>query len=46
MTQPCGTILLAEDDENDVLFMQMALARSRMPYSLVVVRNGEQAVQY
>ncbi|MHC1764650.1 MAG: response regulator [Verrucomicrobiia bacterium] len=46
MTEPCGAILLAEDDENDVLFMQMALARSGIPYRLMVVRNGEQAVQY
>ena len=46
MTELCGAILLAEDDENDVFFMQRALARSKIPYRLVVVRNGEQAVQY
>jgi CheY-like chemotaxis protein len=46
MTEPRGAILMAEDDENDVLFMQIALARSGLPYGLVVVRNGEQAVQY
>lgn len=43
---PCGPILLAEDDENDVLFMQMAITRSGIPNPLVVVRNGEQAIQY
>lgn len=42
----CGAILLAEDDENDVLFMELAVARSRIPNPLMVVRNGEQAIQY
>lgn len=43
---PSGAILQAEDDENDVFFMQMAMARSGIPNPLVVVRNGEQAIQY
>lgn len=37
---------LAEDDENDVLFMQMAMTRSGIPNPLAVVRNGEQVIQY
>lgn len=41
-----GTILLAEDDENDVFFMQMAMARSGIPNPLLVVNTGEQVIHF
>jgi CheY-like chemotaxis protein len=39
-------ILLAEDDENDVTLMQHAFKRAAIPNPLLVVHNGEQAVDY
>ena len=41
-----GLILLVEDDSNQVLFLQRALAKARITNALHVVRNGEQAVLY
>jgi CheY-like chemotaxis protein len=43
MTQ---TILLVEDDENDILFMQMALKHSKVSNPLQVAINGRQAIEY
>lgn len=39
-------ILLIEDDENDVFFMQRAFAKVCPPVSLHVVRDGREALQY
>ena len=42
-----ATILLAEDDSNDVILFQRALGRaSSNAYSLKVVRDGEEAISY
>ncbi len=41
-----GTILLAEDNENDVLLTQLALKRARLANPLQVVRDGEEAIAY
>ncbi|RMF85886.1 MAG: response regulator [Nitrospinota bacterium] len=40
------TILLVEDDPNDVLLIQRAFQRARILNPLQVVRNGDEAVAY
>lgn len=45
MTQPC-TILYAEDEENDVLFLELALKRTGLPHLLKSVPDGQQAIEY
>ena len=40
------TVLLVEDNDNDVLFMKMACQRTGIPHSLQVVRDGDAAVNY
>ncbi len=42
-----GTILLTEDDPNDVILFQRAMGRASLSaYSLQVVRDGEEAISY
>jgi CheY-like chemotaxis protein len=41
-----GTILLAEDNANDVLLTRLALQKARLVNPLVVVRDGEDAINY
>ncbi len=45
MTEP-ATILLAEDDENDVFLVRRALAKAGLTSELVVARDGQEAVDY
>ncbi|MDB6023128.1 MAG: putative response regulator, CheY [Pedosphaera sp.] len=40
------TVLLVEDNEDDMFFMKMACQRTGIPHSFHVVTDGEQAVQY
>jgi CheY-like chemotaxis protein len=40
------TILLVEDDENDVLLIQRAFRKARLSNPVQVVRDGEQAINY
>jgi CheY-like chemotaxis protein len=40
------TILLAEDDPDDVLLTQLALRKARLANPLQVVRDGEEAIAY
>jgi CheY-like chemotaxis protein len=40
------TILLAEDNEDDILLMQRAFQKIEGPPNLQVTRNGEEAIQY
>jgi CheY-like chemotaxis protein len=40
------TVLLVEDDENDVLFMQMAMEHAGIANRLHVVEDGAQAIDY
>ena len=40
------TILLAEDDANDVFFLKRALTRAGVQFSLRVVTNGQEALDY
>jgi CheY-like chemotaxis protein len=39
-------ILLAEDDENDVMLMRRAFTKSRIANPLQTVSNGEEAIAY
>ncbi len=40
------TILLAEDDQNDVMLIKRAFSKSRIVNPIVCVENGEDAVAY
>ena len=46
MTFNDTTILLAEDDPNDVFFMQRALTKAGLNTPLHIVRNGQEALEY
>ena len=39
-------ILLAEDDENDIFLMGRAFDRAGIPNRLIVVHNGQEAIDY
>src|SRR5436190_5741750 len=39
-------VLLVEDDDNDILFMQIAFKRAGMEHPLVAVHDGEMAIEY
>jgi len=41
-----GTILLAEDNPNDITLTQLALKKARLANPFQVVRNGEEAIAY
>lgn len=41
-----GAILLAEDDENDVLFMRRAMTKAEVKHPLHVVADGQEAIEY
>ena len=41
-----ATILYAEDEENDIFFLQHALEKTRSPHTLKAVRDGAQAIEY
>ena len=43
---PPATLLLVEDEENDVLFMQMALERAGISRGLHVAEDGQEAIDY
>ncbi len=45
MAQP-ATILLAEDDDNDVFLMRAALKKAAVPAQLIVARDGQEALDY
>src|SRR5437879_4965922 len=41
-----STILLAEDNEDDILLMQRAFAKARLANPLRVVHDGDEAIRY
>jgi CheY-like chemotaxis protein len=41
-----ATILLVEDDPNDIFLMERAFTRARLANPLKVVRDGEEAISY
>src|SRR5437868_7092656 len=46
MTTDRATVLLAEDDPDDVLLTQLAFEKARLANPLQVVRDGEEAIAY
>jgi|SRR6185369_11387171 len=46
MTQPSRTILLIEDNDDDVFAMRRALVRAKIDYPLEVVTDGKRAIEY
>ena len=40
------TILLVEDDKNDVFFMQRAFGKASVPVRMQIARDGRQALRY
>jgi CheY-like chemotaxis protein len=40
------TVLLVEDNDDDVFFMKMACQRTGIPHNLQVVGNGDAAIEY
>ena len=41
-----GSFLVAEDDENDVFFLQRAFQQAKIENPLHVVRDGQEAIEY
>jgi CheY-like chemotaxis protein len=41
-----NTILLVEDDENDVLLFRIGMERAGVQHRLMIVQNGEEALAY
>jgi len=41
-----GLVLAAEDEESDALLLQLAFDRAGLPNSLVIVRDGQEAIEY
>ncbi len=41
-----ATVLLAEDDPDDILLTQIAFEKARLANPLQVVRDGEEAIEY
>src|SRR5437867_685752 len=41
-----ATVLLAEDDPDDVLLTQIAFERARLANPLAIIRDGEEAIAY
>ena len=40
------SFLVAEDDENDVFFLQRAFKQAKVENPLNVVRDGQEAIEY
>jgi CheY-like chemotaxis protein len=40
------TILLAEDREDDIILLQRAFKQGGVPYPILVVRDGDEAIRY
>lgn len=43
---PTQTILLVEDEENDVVFMEMALEKAGLMHAFQVAEDGQEAIDY
>ena len=46
MTKSPASVLLVEDDPNDILLMEHAARKAAVDFSLRIVRDGEEAVGY
>jgi CheY-like chemotaxis protein len=46
MSSARDTILLAEDDENDIALLKRAFKQANIKHPLQIVRDGEEAIEY
>lgn len=46
MTRGGPTVLIVEDDPNDVLLLQRAFSKVSVPHDLRIARDGEEALDY
>ncbi len=46
MTTTSGPVLIAEDEESDALILKLALAKAGLPNPVVIVQDGQEAVDY
>jgi CheY-like chemotaxis protein len=46
MTEKLRPILAAEDEESDRIILELAFQRAQLPHPLVIVRDGQEAVDY
>lgn len=46
MSEKFHPILAAEDEESDRMLLQLAFQKAKLPFPLVVVRDGQEAVDY
>jgi CheY-like chemotaxis protein len=46
LNRPIKTVLLAEDDEDDMFMMKLACERSGIPHLLQIVTDGAMAIDY
>jgi CheY-like chemotaxis protein len=46
MSAKSPSILLAEDEESDVMMFQLALKRGGMSFPVIITRDGQEAVDY
>jgi CheY-like chemotaxis protein len=41
-----GLVLAAEDEESDAILLQLAFARAGLPNRLVILRDGQEVIEY
>jgi len=46
MSKTSRLILAAEDEESDRMILELAFQRAKLPHALVIVRDGQEAVDY
>jgi CheY-like chemotaxis protein len=46
MSEKLRPILAAEDEESDRMILELAFQRAKLPHPLVIVRDGQEAVDY
>ena len=46
MSEKLRPILAAEDEESDRMILELAFRRGKLPYPLVIVQDGQEAVNY
>ena len=46
MSEPMPLILAAEDEPSDAMILELAFQRAKLPHRLIIVRDGQEAVDY
>src|SRR6476661_6902504 len=46
MSEKLRPILAAEDEESDRIILELGFQRAKLPHPLVIVRDGQEAVDY